>query len=46
MSSWVSIIPASEVSVEGGDNSILLSFFHILPEESQNKEHVSQMYYI
>ncbi len=42
MSSRVSIIPGSEVSVVGRDNSILLSFFHILPEESQNVEHVSK----
>lgn len=46
MSSWVSIIPGSEVSVEGCDNSILLSFFHILPEESQNAEHVSLIHFV
>lgn len=31
MSSWVCIIPGSKVSVEGCDNSVLLSFFHIFP---------------
>lgn len=46
MSSWISIIPGSEVSVEGCDNSILLSFLHILPEESQSTEHVSWVHFV
>lgn len=35
MGSWVGIIPGSEVSIEGCDNGILLSFLHILPKERQ-----------
>lgn len=39
---WVCIIPGSEVPVEGRDDSILLSFLHILPEEEKrNMEYVS-----
>lgn len=40
MSSRVSIIPGSKVPVEGCDNSILLSFLHILPVKSQRTRHV------
>lgn len=40
MSSRVSIIPGSEVSVVGCDNSILLSFLHILSVKSQRTRHV------
>lgn len=40
MSSWVSIVPGSEVPVEGRDDSILLSFLHVLPEGNQNKSPV------
>lgn len=43
MSSWVSIIPCSEVSVKGRDNSVLLPFFHVLPEKCKNREDVSMM---
>lgn len=37
MSSWVSIIPGSEVPVERCDDCILLSFFHIFPKKIEKK---------
>ena len=46
MSSWVSIIPGSEVPVEGCDDSILLSFFHVLPKGGKNMSHVRLIYVI
>ena len=40
VSSRVSIIPGCEVPVEGSDDGILLSLFHVLPEEN-NMSHIS-----
>lgn len=36
----IGIVPGSEVSVEGGDDCVLLSLFHITPEKKKKTTHI------